>query len=130
MRTLKVWLASDEDGDPVLVLADDDTTVILDYGLGGHAMTAAIEAASRLAEAAGQYENVLHEVRANRRGRLSSIDTIRHRPVNPVRFVIRVPPCPWACRYLLSRTVLRHRMEAGVGSQHSDPRILRKVAVD
>jgi hypothetical protein len=67
LRTLRSELAVDEDGDPVLVLRDDDTVIVVELGLGAHAMQAAIEAAHKLSDTAERYATVLHEVRAVRR---------------------------------------------------------------
>jgi hypothetical protein len=66
LRTLRAWLANDEDGDPVLVLQDGDTTVVVEFGLGGRGLEEAIQAAGMLSEAVRGYGNVLHEVRAIR----------------------------------------------------------------
>lgn len=67
LRTLRAWLANDEDGDPVLVLQDEDTTVVLDFGLGGRGLDSAIQGTGTLGEAVQTYGNVLHEVRAIKR---------------------------------------------------------------
>jgi hypothetical protein len=67
LRALRAWLASDEDGDPVLVLQDGDTTVVLGFGLGGRGLEAAIQATGMLSEEVRKYGDVLYEVRAIKR---------------------------------------------------------------
>ncbi|WP_327006858.1 hypothetical protein OHA72_06015 [Dactylosporangium sp. NBC_01737] len=68
LRSLEPYLAIDEDGDPVLVLRDGDTVVVLEFGLGGHALLAAIDATAKLSATVGQYTEMLHEMR-NRESR-------------------------------------------------------------
>ncbi|MET7425418.1 hypothetical protein [Dactylosporangium sp. NPDC005555] len=63
VRTLRSWLAVDEDGDPVLVLKDDDVTVVVDFGFGGE-WDLAIRAAEGLGDTALAYAARLREVRA------------------------------------------------------------------
>ncbi|MET7426247.1 hypothetical protein [Dactylosporangium sp. NPDC005555] len=63
IRTLRSWLAVDDDGDPVLVVKDDDVTVVVDYGLGGSWDTA-IRAAERLSDTSLAYAARLREVMA------------------------------------------------------------------
>lgn len=53
--------AVDEDGDPVLVLKDDDVTVVIDFGLGG-ARDTAIRAAEQLSDEALAYASKLREL--------------------------------------------------------------------
>ena len=66
VRSLRAFLAVDEDGDPVLVLRDDHTTVVVEFGLGG-AWETAIQSALGLSKAALRYGEALHELRAKRR---------------------------------------------------------------
>ncbi|MEU0553815.1 hypothetical protein [Dactylosporangium sp. NPDC006015] len=61
VRTLRSWQAADEDGDPVLVIKDDDVTVVIDIGLGG-SWDAAIRAAEGLGAEAFKYALRLREV--------------------------------------------------------------------
>ena len=61
VRTLRSWLAVDDDGDPVLVLKDDDVTVVVDFGPGGE-WDHAIRAAERFGDAALAYAAQLREV--------------------------------------------------------------------
>ncbi|MEV0128982.1 hypothetical protein AB0H83_11055 [Dactylosporangium sp. NPDC050688] len=63
VRTLRCWGAVDEDGDPVLVLKDDDVTVVIDFGFGG-AWDAAIRAAERLSDEALLYASKLRQLMA------------------------------------------------------------------
>ncbi|MEV0568017.1 hypothetical protein [Dactylosporangium sp. NPDC050588] len=63
VRTLRSWGAVDEDGDPVLVLKDDDATVVIDFGLGG-AWDSAIRAAERLSDEALAYATKLRALMA------------------------------------------------------------------
>ncbi|MDG6109647.1 hypothetical protein Daura_48720 [Dactylosporangium aurantiacum] len=63
VRTLRSWLAVDDDGDPVLVLKDDDMTVVIDFGLGGRWDTA-IRAAEHLSDSALAYASKLRDVMA------------------------------------------------------------------
>lgn len=63
LRSLEPYLAIDEDGDPVLVLRDGDTVVVLEFGLGGHALLVAIGATAKLSAAVERYAGVLHELR-------------------------------------------------------------------
>ncbi|MEV4140306.1 hypothetical protein AB0J72_50115 [Dactylosporangium sp. NPDC049742] len=63
VRTLRCWGAVDEDGDPVLVLKDDDVTVVIDFGFGG-AWDTAIRAAERLSDEALAYASKLRALMA------------------------------------------------------------------
>ncbi|GAB3868126.1 hypothetical protein GCM10027610_124390 [Dactylosporangium cerinum] len=63
LRSLEPYLAIDEDGDPVLVLRDGDTVVVLEFGLGGHALLAAINATAKLSAAVDRYAGLLHDLR-------------------------------------------------------------------
>ncbi|GAA1505533.1 hypothetical protein GCM10009827_018930 [Dactylosporangium maewongense] len=54
VRALRSWQAVDEDGDPVLVVKDDDVTVVIDMGFGG-SWNAAIRAAESLGAEAFKY---------------------------------------------------------------------------
>lgn len=63
LRSLDSHLAIDEDGDPVLVLRDGDTVVVLECGLGRHALLAAIDAIAKLNATVERYAGVLHELR-------------------------------------------------------------------
>src|SRR4051812_5438724 len=64
VRTLRSWIAVDEDGDPVLVLKDDDVTVVVDFGFGGE-WDLAIRAAESLGDSALAYAAKLREVMAH-----------------------------------------------------------------
>ncbi|MEU0559399.1 hypothetical protein [Dactylosporangium sp. NPDC006015] len=63
VRTMRSWLAVDDDGAPVLVIKDDDVTVVVDFGLGG-SWDHAIRAAERLGDSALAYASKLREVMA------------------------------------------------------------------
>ncbi len=54
VRALRSWQAVGEDGGPVLVIKDDDVTVVIDIGLGG-SWDAAIRAAEGLGAEAFKY---------------------------------------------------------------------------
>lgn len=66
MRLLKPSIAEDDEGDPVMVLKDSTSTVILEFGLGG-SWESAIIAAEKLARTATRYADLLRDVRAKRR---------------------------------------------------------------
>ena len=66
-RWLRSWQAADDDGDPVLVIKDDDVTIVIDMGRGD-SWDAAIRAAERLGAEAMTYASRLREARAQQRG--------------------------------------------------------------
>ncbi|MEV4135488.1 hypothetical protein AB0J72_25335 [Dactylosporangium sp. NPDC049742] len=63
VRTLRSWLAVDDDGDPVLVVKDDDTTVVIDVG-AGDSWACAIRAAEHLSDMALAYASQLRSCMA------------------------------------------------------------------
>ena len=66
-RLLRAWLAADDDGEPVMVLTDGDTTVVLDCGIGVEHLTAAVDAAGQLADVAAAFRDAMRTVQAERR---------------------------------------------------------------
>ena len=56
--TLRIWEAADDNGDPVLVLKDADSTVVIEFATDG-AWDQAIRAAERLSDAALMYAATL-----------------------------------------------------------------------
>lgn len=66
VRTLRTWQAVDDDGDPVLVVKDDDTTVVIDVG-GAGSWDAAIRAAENLGDMALAYASQLRLMMAEQR---------------------------------------------------------------
>jgi hypothetical protein len=56
--TLRIWEAADDHGDPVLVLRDTASTVVIEFG-GDGAWDSAIRAAERLGDAALMYASTL-----------------------------------------------------------------------
>ncbi len=66
VRALRSWQAADEDGDPVLVIKDDDVTIVIDMGCGDSWDTA-IRAAERLGAEALTYATRLREARVRHR---------------------------------------------------------------
>ncbi|WP_426510463.1 hypothetical protein ACPPVO_07125 [Dactylosporangium sp. McL0621] len=56
--TLRIWEAADDNGDPVLVLKDLESTVIIEFG-GDGAWDSAIRSAERLSDAALMYASTL-----------------------------------------------------------------------
>ncbi|WP_327007943.1 hypothetical protein OHA72_12100 [Dactylosporangium sp. NBC_01737] len=66
VRALRSWQATDEDGDPVLVIKDDDVTIVIDMGRGD-SWDAAIRSAERLGAEALTYASRLREARAQQR---------------------------------------------------------------
>jgi hypothetical protein len=66
IRTLRTWQAVDDDGDPVMVIKDDETAVVIDVGDGG-SWDAAIRAAERLSDMALSYASRLRALQAHRR---------------------------------------------------------------
>lgn len=66
IRTLRAWQGVDDDGDPVLVVKDDDTTIVVDVGAGG-SWDAAIRAAESLSDMALMYASRLRSSMAQQR---------------------------------------------------------------
>jgi hypothetical protein len=61
--TLRTWEAVDDHGDPVLVLRDLESTVVIEFGADG-AWDLAIRAAERLGDAALMYASTLRAAMA------------------------------------------------------------------
>jgi hypothetical protein len=66
IRALRTWLAVDDDGDPVLVAKDEDTTVVIEVGCGG-SWDVAIRAAEHLGDTAFAYASQLRLMMAQQR---------------------------------------------------------------
>ncbi|WP_433055544.1 hypothetical protein [Dactylosporangium sp. CS-033363] len=64
--TLRIWEAADDSNDPVLVLKDHASTVIIEFG-GEGAWDSAIRSAERLSDAALMYASTLRAAMADAR---------------------------------------------------------------
>ncbi|MFI5913930.1 hypothetical protein [Dactylosporangium sp. NPDC051541] len=61
--TLRIWEAADDNNDPVLVLRDLESTVVIEFG-GDGGWDEAIRSAERLGDAALSYASTLREAMA------------------------------------------------------------------